>query len=82
MVEQLIRKKHYGDGGRGVEPLTEYAEQRQKVIKSDYYIYGHLHIAMIKSLKDDAKVLFVNDWSSNPHYVVIDQSGEAQLKQV
>ncbi len=77
------RLKHREYDERGVAALMEYAEQRQKLIPSDCYIYGHIHVAEELRLKDsDVPVIFVNDWSKNPHYMVIDQSGVPQLRKV
>ncbi|MFR9651227.1 MAG: UDP-2,3-diacylglucosamine diphosphatase [Rikenellaceae bacterium] len=77
------RKKHCGenDYGRGVGMLLEYAAQRQAQIESDYYLYGHLHVAKDHQA-EGYRVLFMNDWSSDPHYVVIDEDGDAELKRV
>lgn len=75
------RGRHRDDNGRGVRMLLEYAAQRQTQIESDYYIYGHLH-QTLDHQAEGYRVLFTNDWSADPHYVVIDEQGAAELKRV
>ncbi len=75
------RGNHRDDGNVRVDLLLEHAAQRQSQIESDYYIYGHLHKA-IEREQEGYRVFFTNDWSGTPHYVAINESGEAELLEV
>lgn len=61
--------------------LQEYALRHYAEHGDDIYIFGHIHYAEAHLLSTP-KILFMNDWSSNPHYISMDYSGEIKLLQV
>ncbi|MFI3270231.1 MAG: UDP-2,3-diacylglucosamine diphosphatase [Rikenellaceae bacterium] len=79
------REKHIrGEGhntidGLYVRSLVEYAEQQQLSEPCDLYIYGHLHQTLRHSC-DGFEVLFINDWSEDPHYITLNEEGEAKIE--
>ncbi len=77
------RKKHCGatQEHRGVVHLSEYAERLQAQNPADLYIFGHIHFAK-HDIRDKFQIVMMNDWSHDPHYIAIDNKGEAQLKKV
>ncbi len=70
--------------GRGVRPLVEYAERCEAKEHSDYYIYGHLHQTLRHTITSadgaQSEVLFMNDWSEDPHYITLSDEGVAEIK--
>ncbi len=66
---------------RGVADLLHYSAERQSKTPCDLYVYGHLH-QKIEYQGDGYRVVFMNDWAGDPHYVELSGSGEATLKSV
>lgn len=77
------RKKHLGDTQEhhGVVHLAEYAEQMQSKYPADVYIFGHMHFAK-HDRRSDFEIIMMNDWSSDPHYISIDNKGNTHLRKV
>lgn len=79
------RKKHIGEPVALVERargfLSEYALTHYTENKSDIYIFGHLHQAHT-SLSETPKIIFMNDWSRDPHFVALSESGDVELRRV
>ncbi|MFR9649046.1 MAG: UDP-2,3-diacylglucosamine diphosphatase [Rikenellaceae bacterium] len=78
------RKKHrpYKEGEHiGSEILLSYVEQEDANLHCDYYLFGHMHTVVDKEVKGK-RVMMINDWGQNPHYIEINQSAEAQIKEV
>ncbi|MFI3316394.1 MAG: UDP-2,3-diacylglucosamine diphosphatase [Rikenellaceae bacterium] len=61
--------------------LREYALEHHAKSGDEVYIFGHLHYAK-EYLQERPQIIFMNDWSSDPHYVAIDKNGEAKLLKV
>ncbi len=79
------RKKHEeGDQQKRFEPvefLREYALEHYAEHHDHIYIFGHLHCA--RSFDEQTpQILFMNDWSSEPHYVAMDSEGNVKLLSV
>ncbi len=66
---------------RSIGYLKTYAKAHYAREAADLYIFGHLHHAGDYSQESPA-IIFMNDWSSNPHYITIDAQGCAELKSV
>ncbi len=67
--------------GEGIRPLIEYAKRHEAGEHNDIYIYGHLH-QVFRYEGEGFEVLFMNDWSEEPHYITIDNDGVAQINRV
>ncbi len=65
----------------GVDILTEYVTSHHTELRCDYYIFGHMHTLADKEY-DGARIMLMNDWSQNPHYIEINAEGEAAIKEV
>ncbi|MFR9661372.1 MAG: UDP-2,3-diacylglucosamine diphosphatase [Rikenellaceae bacterium] len=80
------RKKHDNGSSPKVQQskqaLVRYAIEQQMIERCDYYIFGHLHINRVERLDDGAEIVFVNDWSHDPHYAVMDDEGKIKLVKV
>lgn len=79
------RKKHSAESKdlqlKCVEYLKEYAAKHYAENQDDIYIFGHIHYA-VEFTETTPQIIFMNDWSSAPHYVCIDGTGRAQLLEV
>ncbi len=76
------RKRHLpneGEQHKGVDILIDYARSHHAELQCDYYIFGHMHTVANKPIDGGARVMLMNDWSSKPHYIVIDKGGEASI---
>lgn len=79
------RKRHYeGEGqdtidGYGVRSLVDYAHTAQQREACDYFVYGHLHQHLTIE-GEGYKIFFMNDWSSLPYYITLDEAGQMELK--
>ncbi len=67
--------------GKGIQTLIDYARERESLAHCDYYIFGHLH-QHVRYEGGNFKVIFISDWSGNPHYATIDGEGKIDLKQI
>ncbi len=61
--------------------LREYALGHYAEHQDDIYIFGHLHIEQ-SFVEQTPQILFMNDWSSDPHYVSLSEGGEVELCRV
>ncbi len=61
--------------------LLEYANRHYAEHHCDLYIFGHLHLVDNRQ-KEAPSTIFMNDWSTDPHYIALDESGRAELKRV
>ncbi|MFI3286098.1 MAG: UDP-2,3-diacylglucosamine diphosphatase [Rikenellaceae bacterium] len=79
------RKKHIGEPpelvGRAQGFLREYAQNHYAQNHDDIYIFGHLHKACHFN-DEQPQIIFMNDWSRDPHYISLSESGEAKLCRV
>ncbi len=79
------RKKHSTEHPdlqkRGVGFLREYALNHFAQNGDDIYIFGHIHCP-VSYAAEQPKMIFMNDWSSDPHYGCLSESGEVQLLRV
>ncbi|MFI3289927.1 MAG: UDP-2,3-diacylglucosamine diphosphatase [Rikenellaceae bacterium] len=88
------REKHFRAesdntlGGKGIEPLVEYAAQQQEISPCDHYIYGHLHQTLQHQVLDSSQreylVTFVSNWNggSTPTYAKLDRQGNMTIEKV
>jgi UDP-2,3-diacylglucosamine hydrolase len=61
--------------------LELYAEKVLEKQSFDYFIFGHLHNPMIKTLSNKkSKYINLGDWMRHFTYAVLDDSGELKLK--
>ncbi len=66
---------------RSAKFLREYALTHHAQSGDDLYIFGHLHYADA-SIEGSPQIIFMNDWSSEPHYVALAESGTVELRPV
>ncbi len=79
------RKKHADESSavvnRAVGFLCEYALNHYREHGDDIYIFGHLHHA--RHIRDEQpQIVFMNDWSRDPHYISLSEGGEVELCRV
>ncbi|MFR9504197.1 MAG: UDP-2,3-diacylglucosamine diphosphatase [Rikenellaceae bacterium] len=79
------RKKHTHESvelrARSVGMLKEYVHRCFEQSGDDIYIFGHLHHAEAFT-EQRPQIIFMNDWSSDPHYITLSDSGEVELCRV
>lgn len=79
------RKKHSTEHPdlqlRGVGFLREYGHRHFAEHGDDIYIFGHIHYPAIYDM-ERPQMVFMNDWSSNPHYAQISECGDVELLRV
>ncbi len=79
------RKKHTGQTDEHQEFsanfLREYARGHYAANHDDIYIFGHLHYAK-KDEGDTPQIIFMNDWSTTPHYISLSEEGCVELCQL
>ncbi len=79
------RKKHSSESRdlqlRCVGYLREYALKHYADNQDDIYIFGHIHYA-VEFLDERPQIIFMNDWSSSPHYARLDDDGRMELREV
>ncbi len=79
------RKKHSAESRdlqlRCVEYLKEYAAKHYAENQDDIYIFGHIHYA-VEFTEERPQIIFMNDWSSRPHYARLDDAGRMELLEV
>lgn len=83
-------RKRHGDtdsynmvNNRGVEALLKYAAMQQELSPCRHYIYGHLHKTLqYREPNGDYSVTFMNDWSKDPSYAVLDSEGNMKIEKV
>ncbi len=66
---------------RCIEHLSEYAIAHHAKHKADIYIFGHIHYTATFT-EQTPQILFMNNWSSTPHYISLSESGEVKLCEV
>ncbi len=66
---------------RYVGYLSEYAMSHYVRHRDDIYIFGHIHHAL-KLDRQSPKIIFMNDWSRDPHYASLSDEGELRLSRV
>ncbi len=62
--------------------LIEHAEGVHARENTDIHIFGHIHVVGDHTTTNGTRVLFTNNWSRNPHCVVIDKNGEIDLREI
>ncbi len=79
------RKKHTHDcpslRERLLGYLRQYAVEHYAQHGADLYIFGHLHYVATFD-EQPPQILFMNDWSRDPHYIALDKSGKATICQL
>lgn len=58
--------------GEEKEDLIRYAKSIISREKTDYFIFGHRHLAMTFRIEGGAEIIFLGDWIKNSSYVVWD----------
>lgn len=58
--------------GEEREDLIRYAGEILKKEKTDYFIFGHRHLAMTYKMKTGQEIIFLGDWITNCSYAVWD----------
>ncbi len=80
------RAKHKSEDIEGIEryvaSLVEYASRIHSATPANYYIFGHLHTVSRTKIEDGAEVIFINDWSKNPHCAVMNDSGRVSIEEM
>ncbi|MFI3281456.1 MAG: UDP-2,3-diacylglucosamine diphosphatase [Rikenellaceae bacterium] len=61
--------------------LRDYAVDHHQEHHDDIYIFGHLHYVEAYD-KEQPQIFFMNDWSSDPHYLALSEDGKAELRRV
>lgn len=56
--------------GEGKEDLIRYAGDILKTEKTDYFIFGHRHLAMTHKMKTGSVIVFLGDWITQSSYAV------------
>ncbi len=64
-----------------IQALIEYAKRVQEQRPCDMYIYGHLHIPFDYS-GEGLRVLFTNNWESDPQFARLTREGVLTLERV
>lgn len=54
--------------GEDEEDLIRYAKSVLEYDKTDYFIFGHRHLAMIYKMSQGAEIVFLGDWIKNGSY--------------
>jgi UDP-2,3-diacylglucosamine hydrolase len=54
--------------GEEKEDLIRYAGTVLKNEKTDYFIFGHRHLAMTFKMKEGAEIIFLGDWIKNSSF--------------
>jgi len=62
------KEKPEGFKGEEKEELIRYAKSILSKEKTDYFIFGHRHLAMSYKLNPDCEILFLGDWTSSSNY--------------
>ncbi|MFI3323235.1 MAG: UDP-2,3-diacylglucosamine diphosphatase [Rikenellaceae bacterium] len=79
------RRKHKAEPDdlplRSVGFLREYALSHYEEHGAQIYIFGHLHCTA-SFVEESPKMIFMNDWSSDPHYATLDAEGSVSLHRV
>lgn len=58
--------------GEDKEDLLRYASSVAAAQKTDYFIFGHRHLAMTFKMKEGGEVFFLGDWIKHSSYAVWD----------
>ena len=58
--------------GEEREDLIRYAKSVLTKSKTDYFIFGHRHLAMTYKLNEETEIVFLGDWIKNGSYAVWD----------
>jgi UDP-2,3-diacylglucosamine hydrolase len=58
--------------GEEKEDLIRFAESTAAREKTDYFIFGHRHLAMNYKMKEGGEVIFLGDWINNSSFAVWD----------
>ncbi|MFR9594022.1 MAG: UDP-2,3-diacylglucosamine diphosphatase, partial [Rikenellaceae bacterium] len=64
------------------DAIIEYSTQLQATTPCDTYIYGHLHLLSKHTIAGGTEVIFINDWSNNPHYATMSEEGDIKIEKV
>ncbi len=75
-------KTDYKGQDRAERSLLEHATITNAVESANFYVFGHLHAIKEQEIEGGAKVIFINNWSQNPHYAVMDTVGNMKIKEV
>lgn len=69
---RLAQKNHSEQYlGEEKEYLIQFIKQNEKIEHFDFYIFGHRHIAMEKTL-ENTRYINLGEWLHNPHYAVFE----------
>ncbi len=75
-------RKDFNGRDKAVDFLLEHASQVHEATPCDCYIFGHLHVALSAQTANGARVIFTNDWSLEPHCIVIGKGGDITLEKI
>jgi UDP-2,3-diacylglucosamine hydrolase len=60
--------------------LYKYAKRKASELPEvDFFVFGHLHIPMLKKISDKAELIILGDWISNFSYGVF-EDGKMRLE--
>lgn len=80
------RKGHKNDNPEGLykfrDSILEHCATVHTSTPCDLYIFGHLHILSEHDIEGGAKAIFINDWSTTPHYIVLSDEGTLKIEKV
>ena len=61
-----------------LQPLIDFAVEYGKEQKVDYFVFGHMHYPA--DVATEQRILFMDDWHSQPNYLALDNEGKIELK--
>ncbi len=60
--------------------LIEYCKEQQKLNPVDYYVFGHKHMPLEKTIDKESKYICLGDWINHNTYAIL-QNGSVSLKE-
>ncbi|MBQ7222144.1 MAG: UDP-2,3-diacylglucosamine diphosphatase [Bacteroidales bacterium] len=81
------RKERYHSKGdynyaKENDRLSAYSEEFFKTNPVDYFVYGHIHQVIDKTLACKARMIVVGDWYKNPCYISFNEGEEPALNRI